>query len=148
MTDTLTPREAEMLSAIKRIDVPATPESLLKAKPGVVGATLFRASLTDRLQARLQAVARTALRLRMEQLSRRYLGHPWAPNVEYALWRAATGPRTRLTDEEADELLALAFDADGWFTVSDASDLPEFVSAETWKIMYVDYADALTAEGA
>lgn len=147
MADHITARDQQLLDAIAGVAVPASARGLLEdPTPRVVAATLVRAGLADKLLARVRANARTALRLYMEALSVKYTQARWTEGLEYALWRATTGSRQKLSAEEATQLAVLAEESGGWWMVPYDTDEPTFEPLADWRIRYADWADGANQE--
>ena len=138
--DPLSARDIAMLEAVRSIEVPDDPESLMKASPKIITSSLYRAAMAPTLLDRIYANARLALRFYMELLSVKFTQQRWADGIEFALWKSAQGVRKRMNDDEAGLLKALAHEARGWYMIPDDTDEPKFVSMDDWLAVYEDWS--------
>lgn len=141
MTEPLSDREVSMLESVRKVPVPATVREFAKATERSLSANLLRASVADRLLDRVRENARFALRVYIELLSIKYTQQRWSEGIEYSLWRAVLGPRSKMTDQEADRLRQLANEAGGWYAVPQDTDEPQFVGLDDWRARYTDWAE-------
>lgn len=139
MSDAIDEKTLKIFDSVRRHPTPNNDQELREAKISVVSATLWRSQVAGKFRDRVQTLAKIALRMYMEALSIKYTEQRWAQGLEFAMWKAATETRNKMSEVEAVQLMELSVEAGGWWAVPRDTDEPEFVSRDEWLISYEDW---------
>lgn len=111
---------------------PINPIEVEKAEAGDV-------TVMPRLLTRVRLLSKQNLRYRLIEICRRITGSDPNAEASYAMWHATQKGPEQITEREATELDALAYEAQHWclfFNDADPDNDAKFIPLNEWESMY------------